>query len=195
MMKPKHLSSLALVLCAGLLLTGCAGSPTVEDHDYLIRPQQLMVSSGSRSAVLLKPVAVAPYLDQKGIVLQTSGSEVQVAKHHRWAEPLDESVGRYLQVSIANQAEIAVESAPLTTVEEEATVTVRINQMHGTESGRVRLVADWKVDRADKESMLFYFDESVTQSVDGYPALVEAHGDLLDELGGAIAESLAAAQE
>ncbi|TNF84978.1 MAG: membrane integrity-associated transporter subunit PqiC [Gammaproteobacteria bacterium] len=185
---------LPALLVAGLLLAGCAGSPPVQDHDYLLRPQKLTVTSGSRSVVQLKPVVVAPYLDQKGMVLQTGSSEIQVARHHRWAEPLDEAVERYLQVSIANQAGVAVESVPLTTLEEDATVTIRINQLHGTKSGRVRLVADWKVDRADLEPMLYSFDESVTQATDGYPALVDAHAELLDRLGGAIARSLESQQ-
>lgn len=177
------------LLLAGLL-AGCAGSPPVQDHDYLLRPQKLMVSSGSRSVVQLKPVAVAPYLDQRGVVLQTGDSEIRVAKHHRWAEPLDEAVGRYLQVGIANQGEVAVESVPLTTANPAVTVTVRINQLHGTEVGSVRLVADWKLDRAEQEPVLYSFDESVRQAADGYPALVAAHAELLDALSAAIARSL-----
>ena len=195
MMNVISLSMLVSLCCAGLLLAGCAGAPAVQDHDYLLRPQTLMVPPATRNTVLLKPVTVAPYLDQKGIVLQTGSSQIRVAKHHRWAEALDEAIERYLQVSISNQADVVVQSAPLTTVQEEATVTVRINQLHGTESGRVRLVADWKVDRSDKNPMLYSFDESVSQTADGYPALVDAHGVLLDELGAAIAASLVAGRE
>lgn len=184
-----------LLLCllgVGALLTGCAGSPVVEDHDYLLRPQKMMVSSGTRSVVHLKPVTVAPYLGQKGLVLQTGDSEIKVAKHHRWAEPLDDAVARYLQVGVANQAAVTVESAPLVSEREGATVTVRINQFHGTESGRVRLVADWRVAYAEAGTALHNFDETVTQAGDGYPALVDAHAVLLDQLAAAIAESLAA---
>ena len=182
------------LMVASLLLIGCAGSPQVQDHDYLLRPQKLMVSSGSRSVVQLKPVTVAPYLDRKGLVLQTGDSEIRVARHHRWAEPLDEAVERYLQVTIANQANVTVESGPLTTDSDTATVTLRINQLHGTESGQVRLVADWKVDRDEHGSVLHSFDETTRQTADGYPALVDAHAVLLDELGRAIADSLEAQQ-
>lgn len=194
-MNVKSLSVPVSLIFVACLAAGCAGSPAVQKHDYLLRPQQLTLSPGTRSTVLLKPVSVAPYLDRKGIVLQTASSEIRVAKHHQWAESLDEAIGRYLQVSISNQAEVAVESAPLTTVREEATVIVRINQLHGTESGRVRLVADWKVDRPDRDPMLYNFDESLSQAADGYPALVDAHGVLLDQLGAAIAASLAAGRE
>ena len=190
MTNANRLLLLLSLLSVGALLTGCAGSPPVEDHDYLLRPQKLMVSSGARSVVHLKPVTVAPYLDQKGLVLQTGSSEINVARHHRWAEPLDDAVERYLQVGVANQADVTVESAPLVSEGEDATVTVRINQFHGTESGRVRLVADWKVDYAESESELHNFDETVTQAGDGYPALVDAHAVLLDQLAGAIAETL-----
>lgn len=178
------------LLLAGFLLAGCAGSPQVKDHDYLLRPQKLMIGSGSRSVVQLKPVAVAPYLDQKGMVLQTGDTEIQVAKHHRWAEPLDEAVERYIQVSIANQANVTVESGPLTTSSEDATVTLRISQLHGSESGQVRLVADWKVDRGEQGAVLHSFDQTTRQTADGYPALVDAHAVLLDQLGSAIADSL-----
>ena len=118
MMNARYLPFLFSLLGLGILLSGCAGSPVVEDHDYLLRPQKMTVSSGSRSVVHLKPVTVAPYLAQKGLVLQTGSSEINVAKHHRWAEPLDEAVERYLQVSVANQADVAVESAPLITEED-----------------------------------------------------------------------------
>ena len=74
-------------------------------------------------------VAVAPYLDQKGLVLETGKSEIRVAKHHRWAEPLDESLGRYLQVSIANQGNVDVETVPLTTGRADASVAVRIKPL------------------------------------------------------------------
>jgi uncharacterized lipoprotein YmbA len=143
-----------------------------------------------RSVVQLKPVAIPPYLDRSGMVLQMGASEIRVAKHHRWAEPLDDSIGRYLQVGIANEARVSVETAPLTSAGEHDVVTVRINRLHGTETGQVRLVADWGVRPTRGESKLYSFDRTVTQTASGYPALVDAHAELLDELAAAIARSL-----
>lgn len=175
-------------LCA--LLAGCAGKPALEHHEYLLRPQQLETASGSHPAVRLKAVSVAPYLDQDGIVLQTASAEIRVANQHAWAEPLEDAIRRYLQVSIANHAGVEVEVAPLTTGAAETSLTVAISQFHGSADGRVRLVAGWTVARADREPLLLSFDQSVRQAADGYPALVVAHAELLERLAEAISDSL-----
>lgn len=178
------------MLALGILLAGCAGAPPGEDHEYLLRPNGLELAPGDGIPILLKGVVIPPYLDQKGLVLQTGPAEIRVARHHQWAEPLDEAAGRYLQVSIARQAGRPVETAPLTAAAERDVVTVRIHQFHGTESGRVRLVADWSVTPVSGDSVIHEFDQTLTQAADGYPALVAAHAVLLDELAAAIAQTL-----
>ena len=179
-----------LPLAVALLVTGCAATP-LEQHEYLLRPQKLeVVSAGGRSAVLLKPVQVPPYLDQRGVVLQTGPAEIRAARQHRWAEPLDESLGRYLQVGIAKAADRPVETAPITSRSEGQKITVSVHQLHGTEDGSVRLVADYVLEDASGQRKLGSFDESLRQPGDGYPALVSAHGTLLDRLAEEIAAEL-----
>lgn len=187
MRKSRYLGGL---LALGALLTGCAGAPPAENHEYLLRPQGSEVASGVGTPVRLKAVIIPPYLDQRGLVLQTGDAEIQAARHHRWAEPLDEAAGRYLQVGIARQSGRPVEIAPLAGESSRAVITVRIHQFHGTETGRVRLVADWSVTPAAGEPIIHTFDDAVSQAADGYPSLVTAHAVLLDELAAAIARSL-----
>ena len=181
------------LLALGVLLTGCASSPPVEDNAYLLRPDFPVATAGSGAPLRLKSVRIPPYLDQRGLVLQTGPSEIEVARHHRWAEPLDEAMERYLQVAIARQSGRAVETAPFTRAETGAdspeAVAVRIHRFHGTDSGRVRLVAEWRITDAGG-SVIHEFDETRTQAADGYPALVAAHAELLDAFAGAIVTSL-----
>jgi len=183
-------SPAAALLLAGWLLAGCAGAPPVADHEYLLPPQTLTAPGGDGSVLRLKAIAIAPYLDQKGVVLQTGTTEIRVAKHHRWAEPLDDAIARYLQVSIANQAQVIVESTPLVSAGRHDSVIVRINRFHGTERGDVRLVADWRVQPTEGEPTIYSFDRSTVQSENGYPALIAAHAELLDDLAHAIARSI-----
>ncbi len=180
------------LLVLGTLLTGCTGAPPMADHVYLLRPD-VTVTATEGAPLRLKSVRIPPYLDQRGLVLQTGPSEIEVAKHHRWAEPLDGALERYLQVAIARRSGRPVETAPLSRPETGAegpeTIAVRIHQLHGTESGHVRLVADWRI-TGEGEPEMHSFDETRTQSADGYPALVAAHAGLLDALAGAIVDSL-----
>lgn len=177
-------------LALALLLAGCGSTP-LEQHEYLLRPQKLeVVSGGGRSAVLLKPVQVAPYLDQSGVVLQTGPAEIRAAKQHRWAEPLDEALGRYLQVGIANAADRSVETVPITSTGDRQKIVISVHQLHGSEDGSVRLVADYVVENGAGERRLGSFDERIRQASDGYPALVAAHGSLLDQLSAEIAAAL-----
>ncbi len=185
------MKTLLPMLALALLLTGCGSTP-LEQHEYLLRPQKLEVVSGSRSAVLLKPVQVAPYLDQDGVVLQTGPAEIRAARQHRWAEPLDESLSRYLQVGIANAADRPVETAPILSEDDRQKIVISVHQLHGSEDGSVRLVADYVVENEAGERRLGSFDERIRQASDGYPALVAAHGSLLDQLSAEIAAELEA---
>ena len=172
-----------------LLLCGCAGKPPAR-QDYLLRPDSSVVGAEDRSVVRLRQVELAPYLDQDGIVLATADSEIHAGKQNVWAEPLDQSIVRYLQVAIGAAARRTVEVSPLTTPGSAMEIVVRIHQLHGSVDGRVRLVAEWSLTDDQGSVSLFQFESTVRQTTDGYPALVDAHGTLLDELASAIADGL-----
>jgi uncharacterized lipoprotein YmbA len=161
----------------------------VERHDYLLRPAPLTGAAQSQEPVRLLRVDIAPYLDQDGIVLQTGAAEIHAGRQHVWAEPLDDSIRRYLQVAVSRAANVVVEVPPLGTAGDRAELVVRIHQLHGDLAGQVRLVAEWTV-RGGEEEGLFRFEQSVVQRGEGYPALVDAHAELLDGLAEAIAASL-----
>ena len=60
----------------------------------------------------------------------------------------------------------------------------------GTVDGRVRLVAEWSLTDDQGSVSLFQFESTVRQTTDGYHALVDAHGTLLEALASAIANGL-----
>ena len=171
-----------------LLLAGC-GSQPLDQHEYLLRPERGAEPAPTAEVVRLGKVAIASYLDQDGIVLQTSSAEIHSGRQHTWAEPLDNAIHRYLQVAIGARAGVVVEVAPLTTRQPKPEIEVRIHQLHGSTDGDVRLVAEWVLS-AEGTAEIHQFDRSVRQSADGYSALVDAHRYLLDELAAAIAAGL-----
>ena len=104
-------SSLGLLVAGLRRLAAGAGprlsAPAPEAHGHLGQPL--------RGAAQARRGGALPGSERHGAA-DRQIRRFSVARHHRWAEPLDEAVERYLQVSIANQAgELPFESVPLTT--------------------------------------------------------------------------------
>ena len=62
--------------------------------------------------------------------------------------------------------------------------------MAASVAGRVRLVAEWTITDAHGNVGLHRLETDLQQRSDGYPALIDAHRDLLDELARAVAATL-----
>jgi len=78
-MKSFFISGLLITLMAWL--SACSQTPPAPAPDYL-----LPGASHSGHSPLQIRVTLANYLDQGGIVLQLSDTELHVARQHRWAE-------------------------------------------------------------------------------------------------------------
>jgi uncharacterized lipoprotein YmbA len=182
------------LLLVFLLAAGCAGTPPPPRTYYLMRAQ---VSEGvSRAeapvAIALGEVEVAPYLAVPGLVLEIAENEVQSARQHLWAEPLDESLRLYLRAQISNELgyELRANVTPGSAPDHE--IDVSVEELHGTLSGAARLVASWRITSSDDaaEFAVFRFVRNRALAQDGYAALANAELALVDELAAAIANSL-----
>jgi len=182
------------LLVVFLLVVACAGTPPPPRTYYLMRAQ---VSEGvSRAeapvAIALGEVDVAPYLAVPGLVLETAENEVQSARRHLWAEPLDESLRLYLRAQISNELgyELSANVPPGSAPDHE--IDVSVEELHGTLSGAARLVASWRITSSEDtaELAVFRFARNRALAQDGYSALASAELALVDELAAAIANSL-----
>lgn len=177
---------------------GCAATPA-PPIEYLLQPapaDPAGLTSHTDFAVAIGRVAIAPYLDRDGIVVETADRRLAVARDHRWAEPLQHSLRRLLQTGIAEASGQAV-AADAQNARGGAglVVDVGIQRFHGTEAGRVTLVADWTVRQAAGDRIVGHHQlvRDVLTEADGYDALVRAHLDLAGQLASAIASTVAGA--
>jgi uncharacterized lipoprotein YmbA len=177
-----------LFLATVLTVAGCTG-PAPAKQTYLLLPGPAPLAADSAEVVRLVLVEVAPYLDREGIVLLREPAEMHVAGQHVWAEPLEASISRYLQVAIGRASGRVVEVPPFATDPASRTLEVRIQQLHGSLDGQVRLVAEYRIG-TPAGARLHRFEAGETQRGDGYGALVDAHAALLDSLAEAIAATL-----
>ena len=178
-----------IVSCSVLLLSACSSQP-VEKHKYTLHPVVHDTEYRTAPSVALGRIELAPYLRHEGVLIETNAGEVQNAKHNLWAESLDYSVRRYLQVQLRQALDAPVALHASASDEVPHTIDVLIHQMHGTESGTIKIVASWQVRTAGSAEAPIESEFVATEKLtaDGYPALVRGHKLLLDALAREIAE-------
>ena len=182
-----------IAILIAIALTGCSSTPP-ETITYLLRPDApagvMPVDRGAR--VALGRISTAAYLDRVGIVLEDRNHRITVARNHRWAEPLSESLRRMLQVEISRAAGFGVGDEPVSGSRQEILIDVQIYQFHGAFSGAAKLIANWRLRKANSDEIIksYAFSRQAALRADGYDILVQTQIDLLVELAVAIAASL-----
>ena len=174
-MKSFFISGLLITLMAWL--SACSQTPPAPAPDYL-----LPGASHSGHSPLQIRVSLASYLDQGGIVLQLSDTELHVARQHRWAEPLGSQLQRALAATLASQ----------TTLPELGKLDLQLSRFQGMQSneGDVAMITGtWQ----------FTHEEQVQRGTiewqgpiggEGYAALVKALDQGWQEVGQSITQAL-----
>ena len=182
-----------IAILIAIALTGCSSTPP-ETITYLLRPDAptgvTPLDRGTR--VALGRVSTAAYLDRDGIVLEDRNHRITVARNHRWAEPLSQSLRRMLQVEISRAAGFDVGNEPVSGSQQELLIDIQVHQFHGTASGAAKLIANWRLRNARTDEVItaYAFSQQAPLMADGYDTLVQTQIDLLVELAVAIAASL-----
>jgi uncharacterized lipoprotein YmbA len=182
-----------LVLIAVLLATGCSSSgPTLKQ--YLLRtdtPSQYTLQD-STGVVGIGGIVVASYINDLGLVLETSNGEVRVARDHQWAEPLRESLRSFLSSKISEESGQVIRAFDYGKVNWSKRIDIRIDELHGTANGDAKLVAYWTIIDPAERTVLSEsgFHETEPLGHDGYDALVQAEKKLLRRLASAISATL-----
>ena len=125
-----------------LLMAGCNVVPPPQEDPsrfYILSgpaaPAAAQAPSGFKIA--LRAVRVDGYLRRKEMVVRTGENEVTFQDYHRWAEPLESSVGRVLRQALLSQPAVSqvlgdplpVDSQP------DFTVSVEVTQCEGENLG------------------------------------------------------------
>ncbi|ARN75158.1 PqiC family protein [Oceanicoccus sagamiensis] len=185
---------LSLLIVGALLLSACAGEAIKYNH-YLLRSDIPENSNRqmSEDGLLLTHVAVATYLNEAGLVLETAEGQINTAELHLWAEPLRHSLHKFMadEISAATGKDIYTTRNGLS--QPAAEFSIQIDQMHGTHDGQALLVASWAVTTSNdgkRTKAAYQFAQKQALQADGYDALVATEKQLLQALAKAVAETL-----
>lgn len=178
-----------LIIPVTLALGACATEPLSISYYLLSTPsatqvrQQAMVA---RRVLVIEDVEMAAYLRQSGIVMQTTGDQLQISKQHLWAENLELAVPKLLAMAMQNQSsEYQVFVRNLDYVpDSNYSLRLHIDNLQATDSGEV--VSSGRYQLIDNENadasvaVDFYFERDLQE--DGYSHAVAKIRELLNDI-------------
>ena len=129
---------------------------------------------------------MATYLDQRGIILIIDKHQIEAAHYHRWAEPLDQNIHRFLlDVLSSNSTNFSFQNyTKYSKQQHHMILNFEFDQFNGTSDGKVLVAGSWNLrDSKNNELILsdaFYYNQVMTES--GYPELVNQLAKSLNEI-------------
>ncbi len=191
---------LAVVLAGSALLSGCAGTPTVPEHRYLIglTDRPTAPATGSEDRLWIAPPRLASFLRSDGIVMQISDVAIHQGRNHLWAEDLATQLRRSLREELARKlphAQVLDDSESAVTGEPPHRLEVDVDGFHGRYDGVAVIVGQWRLrDGIGRLLAARQFSVERPLPADGYQALVEslaaAWRGVADEIAAVISSKL-----
>ena len=169
-----------------MLLAGCSSSQ--QPLSYYQLPAAPLYSKQDvtlAQELYVEPVQLASFLNGRGLVLQQSDVELVVARQHLWAEPLTQQLQRQLTDRLAPQLTdyVAVLQPGSNTVR----VALQLDGFHALAEGYAIVSGRFAVSAQPGSQP---FNIRIALADDGYPALVQALGQAVQQLSQQIAAQL-----
>jgi len=185
------------ILWMALCFAGCSSTEIPDTHLYMLRANSNFSGTDSSRLIGIARVDVPAYLKRSELILQVGPNELRPARHHRWAEPLDQGVRRYLRDQLSELLGTDVDVNPRRRNRWDVQIEVAIEELHGTLDGHALLNASYAIVRSAQPERVqrgrVRLAESQTH--DGYAGLVDVLSRLLDEFARRIAADVGAVGE
>ena len=152
------LKNRGLVYVAVVALTGgCINlDPQLDPTRFYVLPEPTSIDSEGTLRTLkvgLLSIEVPGYLKSSKMVIRKGESELTYSEYNRWAEDLDQGIGRVLQANLANRLpEVEFSRFPWPDrTELDYRVKIRFSGFEGDRNGGVALQAEWSLSSEDGE--------------------------------------------
>lgn len=171
-----------------LVLTACSSPATTHFYQLPAPSDGTTENSSVDKSLFIEPVKVAPYLNGRGLVLQTSAVELVMARQHLWAEALDQQLQRQLRQHLSQLAPAYAVQLQLQPAGSHSTrLWLQLDSFHGSADGYALLSGHFLL---SDQPLSQPFSYRVPLADDGYPALVAALGQGVQQLSQQIAAQL-----
>jgi len=178
-----HIPMLVLYVC---FLAGCAHLP--EEMTYVLpNPQAGSTIHANVPRVVVKSIQLANYLDQGGLVIKTGDVQLVVTQQHRWAEPLDAGIERYLNRKLSTGSETS-NQAPGSILN----LTLVLDAFESQGFEHVIASGHWILSSSDSSQTMLQsaFHYEIPIHPQNYPGIIHGMSALLDRISENIGSSL-----
>ena len=174
-----------ITLAVVMLLTACSSTPAINYYQLPPVVSQSSALQQKQKLLFVEPVQVATFLNGRGLVMQLSAVELVMARQHVWAEPLAQQIQRQVRdrILLHNPAYKAAAKADADAVQ----VRIIIDGFHATNEGYAIVGGHFAINAVNA---LQAFSFRVALQQDGYPALVSALAEGVQQLSMQIAGQL-----
>ena len=179
-----------------LMLTACS-SQTNKTYYQLpdvyqgsVTEQVSVTQSAKKPQIWVQPIRLSNMLVNAGIVYQTTDINYIVANQHLWINPLDQQLQQNL-ISGLTKALPGTVVANQPVEDNLAKLTVTVNYFQGRYDGQVIISGDW-IYTENNKVINQPFSLVLTQTEDGYPALVRTLGQGWEQVVSDIAKAIQA---
>ncbi|OLO03366.1 MULTISPECIES: ABC-type transport auxiliary lipoprotein family protein [Salinicola] len=187
----RRIGATALLTLAAVAMAGCAAQSTPTNRYTLPEADSQPPTTGPQARKLtVVPVEVASYLDQEGIVMQTSDIELNAANQNLWAEALGQQLTRRLRQSLAADLPAVMVLNAAHGEPGAQRLTLSVDQFQGRYDGQAVASGEWQLHDGNRLLAQRHFDVSRPLSDDGYPALVRTLGGVWEEVASEIADEI-----
>lgn len=180
------LSAVGLAILCVLALAGCSTTANIDTQYYLLHnPTAVVTQSDTKQTVLFSLAPLPAYLNQPHLVMQLDEHQIHHAKHHRWAEPLNDAVAKAL-LNDLNQTggnSHFIRQNRKNTSSQHPTLAITIEHFHSYSEAKVILSGSYWLNpgASDQPSeRAFFFEMPLT--ADGYAHSVSQMRALLGQL-------------
>lgn len=174
------------------LVMACSSNPPVERQHYSLPISGEMPAAktdGSAKLLQIHNVQLADFLDTGSLVLQMDDITLNQAKNHLWAEDLRQQINYGLRVRLNQMQQQVIAVSPSTKGQWQ--LTLEINDFQGRFDGYALTSGQWQLRNAQNEIVqLQSFSFQSPLQTTGYPAMVRALGNNLDQLAAQLSKAI-----
>ncbi|WP_322803889.1 ABC-type transport auxiliary lipoprotein family protein [Vibrio alfacsensis] len=185
------------LLLISALLAGCSSAPENSNALYVLPEASSVTINDSviaqRPQLVVRPVVLASYLADSGIVYRTSETQIIQAKHNQWAHSISEQITqRVINELRGKQSQYwPVEVNNLLDQTSENKLQLTLSKFNGSYDGNAEIEGEWLlIDANGKAKSSAPIKISMPLQDEGYDALVDALSIGLNNLTDQIATQL-----